>query len=121
MRIVTLQGLRVDVQNGVDIDFVAELVDASRARVQVARFAAGDSLAKHPAGMWQVFAIVSGDGYVAAYDDVRCVVRAGTAVIWEPGEHHTSWATTDMLVVIVQSVAEPHVPQPTVPVAPQPA
>lgn len=107
---VTLTSLRVDEEDGVDIDFVAELTDASHARVQIARFAAGDWLAKHPAGMWQVFAVVSGQGFVTGEDDVRHAVGPGTAVVWEPGEQHASWATTDLVVVIAQSSARPDVP-----------
>jgi uncharacterized protein (DUF779 family) len=111
MRLVTLPSIRVDDSDGVDIDFVAELTDASRARVQVAHFSAGDTLAKHSAGMWQIFAVVSGHGFVAGDDDVRCLVEHATAAVWEPGEQHTSWATTDLVVVIVQSAHEPHILQ----------
>jgi len=110
MRLDSFPSLRVDPTDGVDIDFVAELADASRARVQLARFAAGDTLAKHPAGMWQVFAVASGEGFVAGDDDVRHAIGPGLAAVWAPGEHHTSWATTDMVVVVVQSAVEPHVP-----------
>jgi quercetin dioxygenase-like cupin family protein len=108
MRIATLERLRVDDEDGVDIMFVADLADPG-ARVQVARFAAGDTLPKHSAGTWQVFAVVSGEGVVAGDDDdVRTVLGPGAAAVWQPGEHHTSWATTDMVVVVVESVSEPH-------------
>lgn len=107
MRIATLEGLRVDDEDGVDIMFVADLADPG-ARIQVARFAAGDTLPKHSAGTWQVFAVVSGEGVVAGDDDVRTVLGPGAAAVWQPGEHHTSWATTDMVVVVVESVSEPH-------------
>ncbi|NCT92102.1 hypothetical protein GXB85_14235 [Cellulomonas sp. APG4] len=50
---------------------------------------------------------LDGAGEVAGEDDLRTPIAAGTAAVWAPGEQHTSWATTDMTVVIVQSRAEP--------------
>lgn len=90
----------------VDMTWVAELADGS-AQVHCAHFPAGSTLPRHPTPVWQVFAVVAGEGTVAADDDVPHPVTAGTAAVWSPGEEHTSWATSDMTVVIVQSRDEP--------------
>lgn len=60
------------------------------------------ALPKHPAGPDQLFSVVTGQGSVATSDDVRVPVGPGDAVRWSPGEEHTSWAETDMTVLIVQ-------------------
>lgn len=95
----------------VDMTWVAELTD-TRAQVHCAQMPAGSTLPRHPTPVWQVFAVVAGEGTVASDDDVPHPIGAGTAAVWAPGEVHTSWATTDMTVVIVQSHAEPTLPTP---------
>lgn len=75
----------------------AELV-----RVDLAVIEPGASLPKHPAGREQVFVVVSGEGRVAADDDVEHRIEAGSVVLWSAGEQHTSWADTQMTVVIIQ-------------------
>jgi quercetin dioxygenase-like cupin family protein len=75
----------------------AELV-----RVDLAVLEPGASLPKHPAGREQVFVVVAGEGRVSGDDDVEHQVRAGSVVVWSPGEQHTSWADTRMTVAIIQ-------------------
>lgn len=71
-------------------------------RVDVAVLAPGASLPRHPAGREQGFHVVSGQGRVAGDDDVEVAVGPGSLVVWSAGEQHTSWADTEMTVVIVQ-------------------
>ena len=71
-------------------------------RVHVAVIQPGASLPRHPAGREQVFYVVSGRGRVAAEDDVAVEITAGWAAVWDAGEHHTSWAETEMTVAIIQ-------------------
>lgn len=93
-------------QPSVDMTWVAELADTA-AQVHGAQLPAGSTLPRHPTPVWQVFAVLAGTGEVAGEDDVRHPIAAGTAAVWSPGEQHTSWATTDMTAVVVQSRAEP--------------
>ena len=105
MRLVTLKRRTLD--GGADLTWVATLAGLQGAHVHGAQLDAGDTLPRHPTPVWQVFAVLSGTGEVAGQDDVRRPIGPGTAAVWSPGEEHTSWAVTDMVVVIVQSDAEP--------------
>lgn len=87
---------------GVTMASLLELGRTERAYVHIAELAAGSSLPRHPAGPDQVFYVVSGRGSVATSDDVPAPVGPGDAVRWTRGEEHTSWAETDMTVLIVQ-------------------
>ncbi|WPF82888.1 cupin domain-containing protein [Sanguibacter sp. 4.1] len=72
-------------------------------RIDVATLAAGSTLPRHAAGTDQVFAVLAGRGRVASDDDVEHPVGPGATVRWSKGEQHTSWADTEMTVVIVQT------------------
>ena len=87
---------------GVEMASLLELGRTERAHVHIARLSAGSSLPKHPAGPEQLFYVVSGQGSVATDDDVPVRVGPGDAVRWTRGEEHTSWAETDMMVLIVE-------------------
>ena len=71
--------------------------------VHVAAIAAGGTLGRHPAVRRQVFAVLAGRGRVQTDDDPPVEVGAGTLVVWEPGEDHQTWATTDMTAVVVET------------------
>ena len=55
--------------------------------VDVLTVAPGGRVGRHPTRLWQLFAVVSGDGWVAAADGRRIPVRAGEAVVWSPGRN----------------------------------
>lgn len=76
-----------------------------KVRVDVAVLRPGTSIPRHPAAREQVFYVVDGHGRVAGDDDLPVEVTAGWAVTWSPGENHTSWAETEMTVLIVQRAA----------------
>lgn len=87
---------------GVAMALLAPGTSPERVRVDVAVLQPGSSLPRHPAGRDQVCYVVSGRGRVAGDDDVAVEIAAGWAVGWDAGEHHTSWADTEMTVLIVQ-------------------
>lgn len=87
---------------GVALSMLTPGTTAELVRVDLAVIEAGASLPKHPAGREQVFVVVSGQGRVATDDDVEHQVHAGSVVVWSAGEEHTSWAETQMTVVIIQ-------------------
>lgn len=110
MRIVDLKERAFDGDaTGVHMTWAAELTTPSTVAVHGARMAAGSTLPRHPTPSWQVFAVVAGSGSVAGDDDAPQPIRAGQAAVWSPGEQHTSWAETDMTVLLVQSREEPAV------------
>lgn len=87
---------------GVAMSVLTPGTTAELVRVDLAVIEPGASLPKHPAGREQVFVVVSGQGRVAADDDVEHQIQAGSVVFWSVGEQHTSWADTQMTVVIIQ-------------------
>ncbi|WP_250444656.1 cupin domain-containing protein [Actinotalea sp. C106] len=102
MRLAQLALIDLDGAPGVAMSLLSPGTSPQHVRVDLAVLQPGASLPKHPAGQEQVFYVVSGEGRVAADDDVEHRVSAGWAVTWEPGEQHTSWADTAMTVVIIQ-------------------
>lgn len=87
---------------GVAMSKLAPGTSAELVRVDLAVLAPGASLPRHRAESEQVFVVVAGEGRVAGDDDVQHPVRAGSVVRWSEGEQHTSWADTQMTVVIVE-------------------
>ncbi|MGU3654500.1 cupin domain-containing protein [Mycolicibacterium sp. A43C] len=57
----------------------------------------------HRAGRHQLFAVISGTGWVAGADGVRVSISTGQAALWSPGEVHESGSETGMGVLIVAS------------------
>ncbi len=73
--------------------------------MHLAQIAPGGLLGRHPTRLWQLFAVTSGAGWVAAADGVRHAIESGQAVMWSPGEAHESGSEEGMSVVITQSTA----------------
>jgi quercetin dioxygenase-like cupin family protein len=86
---------------GVTMDFLPRVVDGNECRVGIAYLDAGGTLGRHPATLRQVFAVVSGTGEVEA-GGLRRSIGPGMLVVWEPGEEHQTWATSDMTAVVVE-------------------
>lgn len=111
MRIIQLPAREISRfgSNGVDMDFLPQVVDAERTTVHLVRMTAGGVLGEHPATALQVFAVLAGEGLVTAKGvtgdaDERWEIRPGQAAIWEPAEIHETTATTDLLAVVAETV-----------------
>jgi len=102
MRVDDAQLSSLEGAPGVAMSMLAPGTTAELVRVDLAVLDAGASLPKHRAGREQLFLVVAGRGRVAGDDDVEHPVQAGSVVRWAAGEEHTSWADTQMTVVIVQ-------------------
>lgn len=86
---------------------VADITDSSLTAVRVAHFTSHGRLGRHPAPIWQTFAVIDGSGWVAGGDGEPRPIAAGQAAIWEPGEEHESGTRGAMVAVIVESAAQP--------------
>jgi quercetin dioxygenase-like cupin family protein len=62
----------------------------------------GGIVGRHPAGVAQLFAVIQGSGWVSG-DGEREQIRAGEAVVWEPGEEHESGSDEGMTVLVVEA------------------
>ena len=75
--------------------------------VDLVEFAARSRIGRHPTRLWQLLAVVSGDGWAAGSDGHAVPLTRGEAVLWEPGEEHASGSSGGMVAVIVQSPVSP--------------
>ncbi len=75
--------------------------------IDVVTVAAGGRLGRHPTRLWQLFTVVSGEGWVSGADGRAQRIGAGQAVLWEPGEEHESGSADGMVVCVVQSPVDP--------------
>jgi quercetin dioxygenase-like cupin family protein len=71
--------------------------------VTLATFEAGASIGEHPAGVPQLFHVVSGRGWVSGADRDRVRISAGEHVVGETDERHASGTSGGMIAVIIQS------------------
>lgn len=94
-----------DGSQGVHTSEAARLEDVDGFSVHLARVAPGGLLGRHPTRLWQLFAVTSGSGWVAASDGVRHAIQSGQAVMWSLGEEPESGSDEGMSVVITQSTA----------------
>lgn len=91
---------------GVAMDFLPPTTGESETRTNVARIRAGGTLGRHPAVLAQAFAVIEGTARSVTDDGPPVTLAAGTLVVWEPGEVHQTWATTDVLAVVVETSGE---------------
>ncbi len=75
--------------------------------VDVTTYSPGGHNERHSAGLWQLLAVVQGEGWASGADGKREPLCAGDAVLWEPHEEHESGTDNGMTVVIVQSPVVP--------------
>ena len=75
---------------------------AAGAHVVVIEVEPDGVVAKHPAAGFQLFAVVSGSGWVSGADGGREPISAGEAVVWDPGEEHESGSDEGMTVLVVE-------------------
>ena len=105
MRLFSLPGGPVEAFSsvGVLMQHLPPVTGADTTSVHVARVSAGGSVGRHRAVRRQAFAVVSGSGTVQVDDGPPVPIEAGTLVVWETGELHQTWATTDLLAVVVET------------------
>jgi quercetin dioxygenase-like cupin family protein len=63
----------------------------------------GGVVGRHSTGCHQVFAVLSGPGWVSGGDGDRETVTRGDVVIWEPGEDHESGSDEGMTAIVVEA------------------
>jgi mannose-6-phosphate isomerase-like protein (cupin superfamily) len=76
---------------------------ATDAHVVVIEIGSGGVVARHPAGVRQLFTVVSGSGWVSGGDGERGPIEAGQAVLWEQGEEHESGSDEGMTALVVEA------------------
>jgi len=74
------------------------------ATVQAAvfRITAGGRIARHPATVPQIFAVLDGAGTISGADGVDESIAAGEAVFWSSGEEHETRTDVGMTALVVE-------------------
>ena len=100
-RIEPERGRQIDAFDSVDawVRGVSRRVD----QVVFIQIGPGGVLGRHPAAAQQLFAVVSGSGWVSGADGERELVSTGDVVIWEPGEEHESGSDDGMTATVVEA------------------
>ena len=101
MRIVELSGERPLTAPGSVNAAVRRL--GAHAQAVVIELAPGGVVGRHPAAVAQLYAVIQGSGWVSGGDGEREQIRAGEAVVWEPGEEHESGSDDGMTVLVVEA------------------
>jgi len=68
----------------------------------VFRIAPGGRIARHPASIPQILAVLEGDGEVSGADGVAEPIAAGEAVFWRAGEQHETTSTSGLTALILE-------------------
>ena len=81
----------------------ARLASGGEFRAHVVEVAPGGLLGAHPTKLWQLFCVLTGEGWVSTEGGPRERIVAEQAVLWAPGETHESGSRDGMTALIVQA------------------
>jgi quercetin dioxygenase-like cupin family protein len=68
----------------------------------VFRLAAGGRIARHPASVPQILAVLEGSGEVSGEDGVPEPIGVGEAVFWQQGEEHEARSANGLTALILE-------------------
>ena len=75
----------------------------------VFRLQPGGRIARHPADVPQIFAVLEGSGEVSGADGIAEPIEAGEAVFWPQGEEHETTSATGLMALILEGAGlEPY-------------
>jgi mannose-6-phosphate isomerase-like protein (cupin superfamily) len=80
----------------------APLSDHCTVHAAIFRIAAGGCIARHPATVPQILAVIDGRGVVTGADGVSEEIEAGQAVFWGEGEEHETHTDTGLTALVLE-------------------
>lgn len=78
------------------------IVTGSPFQAAIFRLAPGGRIARHPAGVPQILAVLDGSGEVSGGSGVYEPIAAGEAVFWRQGEEHETTAAAGLTALIIE-------------------
>jgi quercetin dioxygenase-like cupin family protein len=78
------------------------LFEGSPIQAAIFRVAPGGRVARHPATVPQILAVLEGSGEVSGSDGVGEPITAGEAVFWVQGEEHETTSATGLTALIIE-------------------
>ena len=82
---------------------IAPLTAPGAAQAAIFRLAPGGRIARHPATVAQVLAVLEGDGHVSGGDGTFEPIAAGEAVFWSAGEEHETVSDGGLTAVVLEA------------------
>jgi quercetin dioxygenase-like cupin family protein len=93
-----------DLLDGVTIaPLTAPLTTGTPVQAAIFRLAASGRIARHPATVSQILAVLDGAGRVSGADGSFEPIRTGEAVFWSAGEEHETQTEEGMTVLILEA------------------
>ena len=94
---------REDLLEGVTVaPLTPSIFQGAPFQAAIFRVAPGGGLARHPALVPQILAVLEGSGEVSGADGVVEPIAAGEAVFWSQGEEHETRSEAGMNALIVE-------------------
>lgn len=78
------------------------LSDEVALQAAVFRIATGGCIARHPAIVPQILAVIDGSGEVSGADGISEHIAAGEAVFWAAGEEHETRTDTGLTALVLE-------------------
>ena len=94
---------RGDLLEGVTVaPLTPSIFEGSPIQAAIFRVAPGGRLARHPATLPQILAVLEGSGEVSGEDGVAEPIAAGEAVFWSQGEEHETRSESGLTALIIE-------------------
>lgn len=94
---------REDLLEGVSVaPLTPSIFEGSPFQAAIFRIAPGGRLARHPAMVPQILAVLDGSGEVSGSDGVGEPIEAGEAVFWAQGEEHETSSIPGLTALIIE-------------------
>ena len=78
------------------------IFEGSPIQAAVFRVAPGGRIARHPASVPQILAVLEGSGEVSGEDGVAEPIAAGEAVFWAQGEEHETTSAPGLTALVIE-------------------
>jgi len=78
------------------------IFEGSPIQAAIFRVAPGGRLARHPATLPQILAVLEGSGEVSGEDGIAEPIAAGEAVFWSQGEEHETRSASGLTALIIE-------------------
>ena len=76
--------------------------DGAPFQAAIFRLAPGGRIARHPAAVPQVLAVLEGSGFVSGGDGIEEPIHAGEAVVWSAGEQHETRIDDGLVALVLE-------------------
>jgi quercetin dioxygenase-like cupin family protein len=94
---------RGDLLEGVTVaPLTPSIFEGAPFQAAIFRVAAGGRVARHPATVPQILAVLEGSGEVSGADGVGEPIAAGEAVFWSQGEEHETRSELGLTALVIE-------------------